>query len=362
MKTKTFSRAGAWVLCGAAVLAGPGRVGAADEGMNTEDRINHAVQEAQELAKQWAYRIQEWKSGEAKSTTYMGVVIESVPDVLRDYIDLPEGVGLLLVRISKDGPAAKAGLQDNDILVEFDNQLIVNYSQLSTLLDLKGPETTVPVKILRKGEAMMFDVTLEERVRQGGHFIHPEPPEPPEPPDVGAVPNPEDIGVWVGDIEEWIPGSVRVFIDKNEQVHVDLSDLKDNIEDLEDKLQYIHVLKNDIPGLVKEHGNMGARTTVVRVADKNINYTCSKGKVVLASSEAGQNAIVWDADGNLIYEGDLPEDYESQLPEKAVELIRSLRDSREKLHLGEGDNHIEIQLNRDEVEPVTWIPMSGSGE
>ena len=365
MKRTTFSKKSTWLLCAAVFLfAASASRAAEEEEMKTEEIINHAVQEAREAAKEWANRVQEWKSSEAKPTTYMGIVIESVPEVLRDYIDLPKGVGLLLVRISQDGPAAKAGLQDNDILVEFDSQLVINYSQLSTLLEMKGPGATVPVKILRKGEEMIFDVTLEQRMRKGARLIAPEVPDLPDIPDVpdvpgvGAIPDPEQIGVWVGKIDEWVPGSVRVFVDENEEVHVDLQELKENLEDLETKLQHIHILKNDVPGLVTEHGNMGARTTVVRIADKNINYTSKDGKVVLTSSEAGQTAMVWDADGELIYEGDIPENYESALPEKAARLIKALRDSRETLHLGKDKQHIEIQLNKEDVEPITWL-MTG---
>ena len=365
MKRQTFKKTIPWILCGTVLLSASAAFAAPEEEMKTEERITHAVKEAQELAQEWAVRVQEWKSNEAKPTTYMGVVIESVPEVLRDYIDLPKGVGLLLVRVSKDGPAAKAGLQDNDILVEFDGQLVINYSQLSTLIDMKGADATVPVKILRKGEEMMFDITLEERIRKGARFIAPDAPDIPDVPDVpdvpgvGAIPDPEHLGVWVGKIDEWVPGSVRVFIDENEEVHVDLQELKDNLDDLENKLQYIHILKSDIPGLVKEHGDMGARTTVVRIADKTINYSSKEGKVALTSSEAGQNAMVWDAEGKLIYEGDVPEDYDTVLPEKAVRLIKALQDSREKLHLGKEEKQIEIKLNQEDLEPVTWIQTDG---
>jgi membrane-associated protease RseP (regulator of RpoE activity) len=320
------------------------------------EQIETIVVEAQRMAQDWANRIREWSSKEDKTTTYMGIVIESVPDVLRDYIDLPKGVGLLLVRVAENGPAARAGLQDNDILVSFGGQLIINFSQLSTLIDLQGPGAEVPVKILRKGEEMEFTVTLEERVRRGGAFVVPGAPEPPEPPEAPEAPDADDVGLFMEQIEEWLPGSVSVFVDENEQVHVDLNDLKENLNDLRAKVERLKQGLDDETGQIRrDYGDYGARTSIVRVEDRNVNYTSKEGKLVLTSSGSGQRAMVWDADGTLIYQGKLPEDYESQLPDKAVQLIRAYNASREKLKLDANGGTIEVQLNEEAVEPLTFL-------
>jgi membrane-associated protease RseP (regulator of RpoE activity) len=319
-------------------------VASAEEKSFDEEEIKHVVIEAREVAKEWADKIREWKGG-SKSTTYIGVVIESVPSVLRDYVDLPKGVGLLLPRIAKDGPADKAGLVDNDILVKFDDQLVINYNQLSALLELKGAGATVPVTILRKGEEMTFEVTLEERVRKGAHFIHPDAPEAP------AVPDPDEMGHFMEKIEEWIPGSVRVFVDENEQVHVDLEDLKDDMKGLQTKIAKIRMIHDDTPALVEEHGEHGARTTFVHVVDKNINYTSDQGRVILDSSPEGKHVTVWDENEELLYQGILPENYQAELPAKAVKLIEVLED----IQLDVQEEKIKVELNTDSIEPVTLL-------
>jgi membrane-associated protease RseP (regulator of RpoE activity) len=289
--------------------------------------------------------------GDPQPTTYIGVIIEPVPDVLRDYVDLPKGVGLLLPKVSEDGPAAKAGIQDNDILVSFDGQLVVNYNQFSTLLNMKGAGATVPVKILRKGEEMTFEVTLEERMRRGMHIIAPHAPDAPDVPGVPDVPGIDEIGAIMESVEEWIPGSVRVFVDQNEQVHVDLQDLKEDLQGLQKKLAVVHVMKDGAPELVTKHGDHGARTTLVRVADRNVTYEGDKGKVVLKSTKSGKQATVWNAGGELIYEGDVPEDYAEALPPEAVELLDSLK----VLDLGASSDEIEIHLNVENIDPVTVL-------
>jgi membrane-associated protease RseP (regulator of RpoE activity) len=172
-----------------------------------EEEIRHIVVEAKEMAREWADRIRSWKGGQNTSSTYIGIVIEPVPDVLRDYVDLPKGVGLLLPRIAGGGPAEKAGLKDNDILVQFDGQWVINYSQLSTLIEMKGAGATVPVKILRKGVEMSFEITIEERDHQTQHPPLPKAPASPSPPG--------DVGALMEQIDEWIPGSVRVYVSRS---------------------------------------------------------------------------------------------------------------------------------------------------
>ncbi|MEX0331634.1 MAG: S1C family serine protease [Puniceicoccaceae bacterium] len=320
---------------------------AEEEEVIRKEDINQIVAEATETAREWAYRLREYQGGKAESSTYMGIVIEPVPSVLRDYVDLPKGVGLLLPKIAKDGPADKAGLKDNDIIVSFDDQLVINISQLSTLIDMKGPGATVPVKVLRKGEELTLEVTLEERMRKGGHFFIPEAPDAPDAPE---IPDMEDLGMIMEKVEEWIPGSVRIYVDQNEQVHVDLEDLREDINELRDKFTQIHVIKGDDPDIVTHHGDHGARTTMIRVAQKDVSYESDEGKVVLDSTEAGRQAMVWDAEGNLIYEGALPENYAEELPPAAVRLIDSLND----LELDTEGYQFEIRLNTEDIDPVTF--------
>ncbi len=322
---------------------------AADEQTAKKEEIRQIVVEARENAKEWAERIREYAGSEEKKTTYIGVVIESVPPVLRDYVDLPEGVGLLLPRIAKDGPADKAGLKDNDILVKFDGQLVINYSQFSTLVNMKAPGDTVTVTILRKGEEMDFDVTLEERVRKGMRFLHPDIPHAPDAPPV------PDVGAIMEQVDEWIPGSVRVFIDENEQVHVDMEDLKNDLQGLRTKLQKIYILDDpDVDNIVLKHGDSGARTTTIHIADKDINFVSDDGRVEISNAGDQRFAKIMDGDGELLYEGPLPENYADTLPEEAVKLLEAL----EAIQLDTMEKHIEVELHTDEIDPVTMVISS----
>jgi len=324
----------------------------AEEAQEKEIEIKALVDEARRMASNWAEEIRGLRSGESGKTTYIGVSVEAVPRVLRDYIELPEGIGLLLPRIAKDGPADKAGLQDNDILVTFGGQLMVNFSQFSTLIELKGPGAEVPVKVLRKGKEMEFTVILEEWERKGSRFLIPEVP---EVPDVPAFPEEEELGAYWESIEEWIPGSVKVYVDDKEQVHVELDDLKEDIEDLRIKVRTLtEGVLHEKEQITREYGDFGARKSIVHMADRNVNYTSNEGKLVLTSTPGSKEQVmVWNASGDLIYQGDLPENYEETLPQPAIRLIRSYESSKKHLQFDKDLEELEIHLDEESIEPVT---------
>lgn len=314
------------------------------------DRLERIAGEAGRLAERWAERFSQWDRKETGSRTYLGVVVEKVPDVLRDYVELPNGVGLLMSHITKGGPAAEAGLKDNDILVRFDGQWIVNLDQLSTLIDLKGAGSEVELEVLRKGEPVQVQVELRERGSgsDGGGAGRDEVPGLMNPPDM------EELGVsgeavdqWMESLEEWIPGSVRVFVDDNEQIHVDLSDLKEDMADLRSKMERLpHKLGQESKNLVREHGQEGARTTVVRMQERDLNYSGPDGKVIITGSEEGDSVMVWDREGTLIYEGGWPKAGRGELPREVLDLLDQVDKLRAKMdNAARQEEAFEVELS-----------------
>jgi len=318
--------------------------------------------------------VERFSSGESKSTTYLGVTIEPVPQVLRDYIDLPDGVGLLFPKIASNSPADKAGLQDNDILVQFEDQLIVNYQQLSTLIDMQSPGDKVKLLILRKGEKIEVEVTLGERGNPDmGRRLKRSPPGVPTPPDAPSVPSAEELVELaekyrqhlpestreevrraMQSVEEWIPGSVRVLIDEEDQIHVDLTELKENFHELNEKLEKINLERNGIEELVREYGEHGARKSVVMLGDKTVNFSNAEGKVRLENQGESTWVEVKDHEGDLLYSGHLPENGLEGIPEAARPLLESLFESRKQLDLDFNNKDVEIELHSEEVDPVTF--------
>lgn len=80
--------------------------------------------------------------------------------------DLPVDHGVLLVGVTANGPAAKAGLKSGDIIVGVDNTTIADSAGLSDALLNKKPGDAVSVQIYRGNQQMHVTATLGELAPQ----------------------------------------------------------------------------------------------------------------------------------------------------------------------------------------------------
>src|SRR5215469_9238171 len=71
---------------------------------------------------------------EKKEVAWLGVSTEEAPDVLSAQLGLSPGDGLVILFVQPESPASKAGLQKNDLLVEFGDQLLVHPEQFRKLV------------------------------------------------------------------------------------------------------------------------------------------------------------------------------------------------------------------------------------
>ena len=97
----------------------------------------------------------------AASPRRLGTTFAPVPDAVREQLDLPDGVGLLLDSVEPGSPAAAAGLKRFDILTRFNDQIVCNADQLATLIKLRKPGP-VPLTILRGGRERKIQVILPQ--------------------------------------------------------------------------------------------------------------------------------------------------------------------------------------------------------
>jgi len=65
--------------------------------------------------------------------------------------------------ISPNSPAAKAGLKEKDIILEFNGEKITTENPLTKIIDKYNPGDKVSLKVLRDGQEKMFEVTLTDR-------------------------------------------------------------------------------------------------------------------------------------------------------------------------------------------------------
>jgi serine protease Do len=95
--------------------------------------------------------------------TYLGVETSGVPRVVSDQLGLPRGFGLVVDYVVPNGPAAAAGVQQNDILRLFNDQILMEPDQLAKLVRSYPEGTNVTLTVLRKGQETKLTATLAKR-------------------------------------------------------------------------------------------------------------------------------------------------------------------------------------------------------
>jgi serine protease Do len=131
------------------------------------EKLRNWARGVEESARKWVDELlEDNESLEKQEQAYLGILVDSVPNVLRDHIDLPAGVGLLVSKVQPDSPAMKAGIEPNDILLLFNSQLIINHQQLIVLIGLENLPSEAGVTVLRRGEKREFRVQLSAPITQ----------------------------------------------------------------------------------------------------------------------------------------------------------------------------------------------------
>ncbi|WP_193213665.1 S1C family serine protease [Luteolibacter marinus] len=94
---------------------------------------------------------------------FLGVNAAVVPHELSAHLPLPQDTGLLVEVVAKDSPAAKAGLQPDDVLAKLDDQILIDPRQLSVLIANKAEGDRAKLTYVRKGETHEAEVVIARR-------------------------------------------------------------------------------------------------------------------------------------------------------------------------------------------------------
>ena len=94
--------------------------------------------------------------------TYLGVGSEEVPAALGKHLGLVPGTGLLLRMLDPEGPAAKAGFVEDDVILKFDGKAVESHDQLAGLVRSRKPGDSVRMDFIHEGKPGNRDVVLGE--------------------------------------------------------------------------------------------------------------------------------------------------------------------------------------------------------
>ena len=106
----------------------------------------------------------------SKNVAWLGVSTAEASEALASQLDLQPGVGLIVTYVVAESPAAKAGVQKNDLLVNFDDQSLVHPAQLRKLVRSRQPADTVKLGYYRAGKLHTVSVHLGQGAKRVGPF------------------------------------------------------------------------------------------------------------------------------------------------------------------------------------------------
>ena len=95
--------------------------------------------------------------------TFLGVETSEVPRVVSEQLALARGFGLVVDYVVPDGPAATAGVQQNDILKMLNDQILMQPDQLAKLIRSYSEGTNITLTVLRKGQESKITVKLGKK-------------------------------------------------------------------------------------------------------------------------------------------------------------------------------------------------------
>jgi serine protease Do/serine protease DegQ len=93
---------------------------------------------------------------------WVGVGLEPLSDDLAASLGAPKGRGVIVKRVLPGGPAEKAGLQPNDVILRFGEASVEDLQHFQRLVQDAAVDRPVSLRILRHGKEITVSVTVTE--------------------------------------------------------------------------------------------------------------------------------------------------------------------------------------------------------
>jgi serine protease Do len=103
--------------------------------------------------------------GEVKRA-YLGVLIRPAAGTLAKVLNVTPGEGAVVDQVLADSPAGKAGVQSQDVILDFNGQKVAGTKELQGIVEKLEVGKTYPMTVIRDGKQMSLPVTVETMPKQ----------------------------------------------------------------------------------------------------------------------------------------------------------------------------------------------------
>jgi serine protease Do len=250
--------------------------------------------------------------GEKEKVTFLGVETAPVSRTVAAQLGLEPEIGLVVTRVQKDSAATDV-LKEHDILMKFEDQLLIDSRQFSVLIRSKKPGDQVTLTLRRGGKEQKVTVKLGEREVpkmfgiRGLEFG----------PDMHGFQFFNGDGPGMARLRE-LPGIAREELG---DVFRMLGDEKGNWF----KSPRVHVLRR---------GNQGS--TILNLNEGNFVFSDDEGSVEVNAANGKRQLTVKDPSGKVTYQGSIASDEErKQLPPQVRERLNEIEGIDIDVRVGE---------------------------
>ncbi|HEY2123943.1 MAG TPA: PDZ domain-containing protein [Chthoniobacterales bacterium] len=275
--------------------------------------------------------------------TFLGVETSDVPRVVSEQLGLAKGFGLVVDYVVPDGPAAAAGVQQNDILKMLNDQILTEPDQLSKLIRSYSEGTTITLTVLRKGQEQKIPVKLTkkdvpQRRSEGGHMRGDFKMGDMDM-DMDTGMNMEGVRDWANDLKEHVTSAnkdmVREMVTKaheqmaraREQALQAGERARQQAERIREQAERIREATRSADGRIKftRSNDAGLTTTRIDLARAQIVFSDDKGELRLENNDGRRILTAKDPQGRLLFSGPV------ETPEDMAKLPAEVRDRYTKL-------------------------------
>jgi serine protease Do len=94
---------------------------------------------------------------------YMGVAIQRLTSDIAAGLGLPKDTGEIVANVEPNGPAARAGIRQGDVILSVGGRQVDYDNSLSYLVATTPINTTVPIELVRDGKRLRVNATIVQR-------------------------------------------------------------------------------------------------------------------------------------------------------------------------------------------------------
>lgn len=215
-----------------------------------------------------------------REVAFLGVVTAEVPDILAEHLKLTDGKGILVRSLMPDGPAAKAGISANDIILSLADQAISTPENLSDAVSEKNPSDVVTVELIHKGDFKTISVTLAKRP---DHFA--------------SARSQAPSNLNLDHLPKELADRLRGALAGDPRLSADPGAMGDASESMQDTMQN---LQQQLQGLMGQAPGAGK---IQMQSDATLRFKDQNGCIEIKSNGATKDVTFHDCGGKILWTG-----------------------------------------------------------